>query len=485
MPDFTLLSMSEMAQAIARGALRSEDLTRACLARARERAALNAFVTLDAEGALASARAADARRAAGQADAGTLPLNGVPLVVKDNIHAAGLPSTAGTPALAHFVPAADAPVLQRLRAAGAVVLGKTQMHELALGISGLNPCFNTPGAAPGVRNAYDLRRCAGGSSSGTGAAIGARIAPAGLGTDTGGSLRIPGAFNGCAGFRPTIGRYPGSGIAPISHTRDTPGPMALTVQDLGLLDRVLTGEPAASAWPLAELAGLRLGVPAPMLANLDADTAEAFAAVLARLRAARVCVVEDLPMPGLMALNAAVAAPIALYEAGEDMAAYLARWGTGLDLARLAADIASADVRDTYALWVLPRLLPGPDGVPTPGRPIYEAALHLHRPALQRLYAQTFAGQRLDALVFPTTPAAAMPADAQASSAASFALYIQNTDPASNAGIPALQIPMGMARRAGVPLGLELDGPAGSDRRLLAIGIALQDVLGRLPAPPI
>jgi hypothetical protein len=159
-PDIDRLTASEAAAAVCSGRTSSEALVQAYLARARARPQLNAFVTLDEAGALRAARAADARRASG---APCLPLQGVPLVVKDNIHAAGLPSTAGTAALKNFVPAADAPVLQRLRDAGAIVLGKTNLHELAFGISGYNPAFNTA-SPPGVRNAYDPTRMAGGSS---------------------------------------------------------------------------------------------------------------------------------------------------------------------------------------------------------------------------------------------------------------------------------------------------------------------------------
>jgi Asp-tRNA(Asn)/Glu-tRNA(Gln) amidotransferase A subunit family amidase len=141
-----------------------------------------------------AAEAFDARRK----KASCKPLDGVPVVVKD-IEVAGLPSSAGTPALKGFVPKKDAPVVAKLRAAGAIIIGKTNMHELAFGISGYNAGFKT-GNEPGVRNAYDGSKVAGGSSSGTAAAVGARIVTAGLGTDTGGSVRIPCAFNGCARF---------------------------------------------------------------------------------------------------------------------------------------------------------------------------------------------------------------------------------------------------------------------------------------------
>jgi mandelamide amidase len=283
-PDIDMLTATEAAARICSGALTSEALVQAYLVRAKARPELNAFVTLDEAGALQAARAADQRRAQGGA---CLPLQGVPIVVKDNIQARGLPATAGTPALKNFVPTADAPVVQKLRDAGAIVLGKTNMHELAFGISGYNPSFNT-GPQPGVRNAYDASKMAGGSSSGSAAALGARMAPAALGTDTGGSLRLPCALNGCASLRPSMGRYPQAGIAPISHTRDTPGPMAVAMADVELLDRVVTGAPALQA---AELRGVRLGVMPGFLANLDSDTRAAWDASLARIKAAGVTVV--------------------------------------------------------------------------------------------------------------------------------------------------------------------------------------------------
>lgn len=473
-PDIDHWSAADVAAAVCARRVSALSVTRAYLERAKARPELNAFVTLDEAGALQAARTADRRLAEG---APCAPLQGVPIVVKDNIQVAGLPATAGTPALRDFVPTADAPVVAALRAAGAIVLGKTNMHELAFGISGYNAAFNT-GPQPGVRNAYDPSRAAGGSSSGSGAALGARMAPAALGTDTGGSLRIPCAFNGCASLRPTAGRYPQAGIAPISHTRDTAGPMGLSVRDVDLLDRVLTGAPPATA---VDLRTVRLGLVPDFLANLDADTRTAFDRAMAKLRAAGVTVVP-VQMPGLAALNAAVGFPLALYEAYDDMAAYLARYRPGLDIRTLAAGIASPDVKATYEGLVLPRRLPGPTGT-VPARPIYEAAMATHRPALQRLYAGTFAAHRLDALVFPTTPQVAMAATPESSSLENFLRYIQNTDPGSNAGIPGLQLPMGMGSAVKVPIGLELDGPAGSDRRLVSIGLAVEAVLGRLPAP--
>ena len=473
-PDPVHMTAAEAAQAVCSGQIRSEDLVRAYPARAKARPELNAFVTLDEAGAIQAARAVDARRARGE---GCRALEGVPLVVKDNIEVAGLPTTGGTPVLKAFVPRQDAPVVKALRDAGAVLIGKTNMHELAFGISGYNPAYNT-GPQPGVRNAYDTGRMSGGSSAGNGAALGARLALAGLGTDTGGSVRIPCALNGCAALRPTVGRYPAGGIVPVSHTRDTAGPMALTVADLELLDRVVTDDAVVAP---AGLAGVRLGLVADLQRNLDPETQRAFDETLKRLTAAGAQLVP-VEMNGLMQTNAAVGFPVALYEAYDDMVAYLGSRPTGVTIQQLVSGIASPDVKGTYEALVLPRKLPGPQGL-VDAAPVYEQAMRVHRPALIRLYRDTFASHRLDALVFPTTPRTALAAGPATSSVENFSLFIQNTDPGSNAGLPGLQIPAALGHETGMPVGVELDGLPGSDRRLLAIGMAIEKVLGRLPLP--
>ncbi|MGY3076639.1 Asp-tRNA(Asn)/Glu-tRNA(Gln) amidotransferase A subunit family amidase [Bradyrhizobium sp. LM6.10] len=471
--DFDQLTLTQAAADLRAGKITSTALTTEALARAKANADLNAFVTLDEAGALKAAAVFDAtgdRRK---------PLGGVPVVIKDNIEVAGLPCSAGTPALKQYVPKADAPVVAKLRAAGAVIIGKTNMHELAFGISGYNTAFKT-GAEFGVRNAYNRALIAGGSSSGTGAAIGARIVAGGLGTDTGGSVRVPAALNGCASLRPTIGRYPQGGIAPISHTRDTAGPMAATMTDVELLDRVIAGGDAVQP---ADLKQIRIGIVRSMLINLDTDTDAAFQAAVAKVKTQGVTVVE-IEMPQLAELNGQVGFPVALYEAYDDMVAYLAHTGTGITIDALAREIASPDVKATYDGLVIPRKLPGPDTTLVDAGPIYEAAIKSARPALQALYGRTFADNRLDAIAFPTTPRVAIASNPDASSLENFGLFIQNTDPGSNAGLPGIQIPIALGAVSKLPIGLELDGPAGSDRCLLAVGMALEKVFGRLPAPP-
>lgn len=472
--DFDQLTLTQAAADLRAGKVTSTELTTEALTRAKAHADLNAFMTLDEAGALKAAAAFDSSNDKDK----DKPLGGVPIVIKDNIEVAGLPCSAGTPALKDYVPKADAPVVAKLRDAGAIIIGKTSMHELAFGISGYNTTFKT-GAEYGVRNAYDRALIAGGSSSGTGAALGARIVAGGLGTDTGGSVRVPAALNGCASLRPTVGRYPQGGIAPISHTRDTAGPMAATMADVALLDRVIAGGDAIAP---ADLKQVRIGIVKTMLTNLDADTDAAFQAAVAKVKAHGVTIVE-IEMPQLAELNGQVGFPVALYEAYDDMVAYLAHTGTGLSIAALAKDISSADVKGTYDGLVIPRKLPGPDNTLVDAKPIYDAAINTARPALQALYSKTFAASKLDAIAFPTTPRVAIASNPDSSSLENFGLFIQNTDPGSNAGIPGIQIPIALGATSKLPIGLELDGPAGSDRRLLAIGMALDAVFGRLPPP--
>src|SRR5687768_8996867 len=466
----TELTAAQAAEEIRDGRVTSVELINALADAIERKKDLNAFIAFDRDAALKQAKASDAL---GQKGKFKGPLHGVPIVVKDNIHVAGYANTAGTPALKNFRPARSAPVVRRLLAAGAIVIGKTNMHELAFGITSNNAEF---GAA---RNPYDPRRIAGGSSGGTGNAIAARLAPAGLGSDTGGSVRIPAAVNGIAGLRPTLGRYAQEGITPIAHTRDTAGPMARTVADLVLLDGVITG--ARDKVAPAKLNGLRLGVyRAYFFKGLDKETEQLTLAALDKLKAAGVEIVE-VDMPGLAELNGKVSFPVALFEGNVDLARYLKKYGIPLDVKGVAAQIKSPDVKAVFDGMIVP----GASKAMPPEA--YKAALAT-RPALQQLYSDTFAKNKIVALAFPTTPLPATPigddetTKLNGQDVPTFPTFIQNTDPGSNAGIPGITVPIGRTA-AGLPVGLELDGPAGSDRRLLSLALALERLFGRLPPP--
>ena len=463
------MNVTEAAAAIRDGKITSVALTEALLTMAEEFSGLNAFITLDRDLALAAAKAADQARADG-AELG--PLHGVPLVVKDNFNTFDMVTTGGTPVLAAFQPSEDAPVVARLRAAGAIILGKTNLHELAFGITSNNAHYGAVG------NAYDPSRIAGGSSGGTAAAVGARIAPGGLGTDTGGSARIPPALNGVIGFRPTVGRYPQAGIIPISGTRDTAGPIARTMNDIVLMDNVITRQ--SGGIDAVNLKTIRLGVPSQFNDDLEAETKRIIDAALKKLQDAGVTLVP-VDAANIMELAAKVGFPLALYEVRGALSDYLEQHETGLTIEALAEKIASPDVNFVFTNLVL-----GEQAVP---EAVYLDALHNSRPLLQAAYAEVFSKLKLDGLIFPTTP---LPAQPRATSdmnvmlngkeVPTFQTYIRNTDPGSNAGIPGLTIPAGLTSQ-GLPVGIEVDAPAHSDRHLLAIGMALEAVIGQLPAP--
>src|ERR1044072_5858708 len=301
------LTASEALELMERDKLTSEQYVAALLERADALQGLNVFISRDSAAALAAAREADRRRALRLPCGG---LCGLPVIVKDNINSADLPTTAGTPALASNRPATNAAVLQSLLDEGAILLGKTNMHELAFGATS-NNAFYGP-----VRNPYDLTRIPGGSSGGGAAGIAARIVPVGLGTDTAGSVRVPAALSGTAGFKPSAGRYSRDGIVLISQTQDRVGTLARSVSDLVLLDRVLSR--VGSHVEGLKLKRVRLGVDRANFVEIaDPEVIAMFDAALAGLSRKGVEVVDVSLMPraDFLSTIAALRFSVGFYEA--------------------------------------------------------------------------------------------------------------------------------------------------------------------------
>jgi mandelamide amidase len=402
-------------------------------------------------------------------------------VVKDNINTKDMPTSGGTPALQNARPTANAPSLQKLLDAGAIVIGKTNMHELAFGITSTNmSTFAGP-----VRNPYEPTRIPGGSSGGTAAAIAAGLVPCGLGSDTGGSTRIPAALCGVVGLRPSVGNggtgrryHDENAVVPISHTRDTVGPMGRTVADVALLDSVITGDPMAQ---IELLRGKRLGIPSILWSGLDRELEELANVARSKLESAGVVFV-DADIPDLFEQNKKVSFPLALHEPISDIPAYLEASGVrGVTLKAIADKIASPDVKGAFDA-----ILADAFGA------AYEDALNKQRPALQKLYADYFGDNVVDGIIFPTTITPATPIDMAKGSGEmsvnggplvpTFNTMIRNTDPGSNAGIPGLSVFAGLTA-SGLPTGLEIDGPVGSDTKLLGLGRAIEEVVGLAPPP--
>lgn len=413
---------------------------------------LSSFVLVDAEGAYAAADAADRELAAGK-DRG--PLHGVPVAVKDIIHVPGLPTRCGSPAYPSEPVADEATVVTRLRNAGAVIVGKTTAHELALGV------YSDPASNP-----WSTERLPGGSSGGSGAAVAAGLVPMALGSDTGGSIRIPAAVCGVAGLKPTYGRVSRAGVEPLSWSLDHVGPLAATVADCAITLEAIAGpdpaDPSASIDPIGKIVpelqrgvdGLRLGViTGEPFSPVQPDVSEAFATAVEALR--------DLgaePVP-VDVPELAFTIPSEFGIVGPEAAQYHAH------RLREHARLIDPDIR---LLLTAGLLLPGVQ---------YLKALEARRvitDALQR----TFVEHDLAALLTPTLPATAARKEQQELTYGNRTepvtlSYVRTTAPFNLSGLPALSVPCGFDRE-GLPIGLQIAGRPFNEETVLRVGAAYE-----------
>jgi Asp-tRNA(Asn)/Glu-tRNA(Gln) amidotransferase A subunit family amidase len=464
------LSAAEAVAQMSRGELSAERYAEALLARCRAARSLNAFITLEPDRVLEDARARDRERRAG---AKLGPLFGLPIPVKDSVNTREYPTTGGTPALRAFRPKEDAPVVAALRAAGAIVLGKTNLHELSYGWTSNNLAFGA------VRNPYDPTRIPGGSSGGTAAAIAARLAPLGVAEDTEGSIRVPAAFCGIKGFRPTTGRYSTKGCVPISPLFDQVGPHARTVEDLALFDAVLAHD--TRPVKAGSLSGVRLGIVRDYwFSGLDAEVERITDIALMRLKDAGAELIET-ELPGLARLIDLTTDQVQNHDVSGALARYLKEYGSGVTFAELI-ERASPDIQAIFKSYVLP------GGANVVSEHEYAAARDQYLPELHRLYQDYFSRTGVAAMVFPATRVAAPLIGEETTlqirgQQVDFASAVaRNIAPGSTAGLPGLVLPAGLTA-AGLPVALEFDAPAGADRALLTLGTALEQALGPLPAP--
>ncbi|MEM7344840.1 MAG: amidase [Chloroflexota bacterium] len=429
---------------------------------------LNAFITVTADMALAEADRLDQLLADGTHLG---PLHGIPIAIKDNLDTAGIRTTGGCQALDGHIPTADAQVVARLKQAGAIILGKTNMHELAYGITSNNPHYGP------VRNPYDLTRIAGGSSGGSAAAVASGLCAGALGTDTGGSIRIPAALCGLVGLKPTVGRVGRGGLMYLSNTMDCIGPMTHTIEDAAFLLNAMTGidsrDSAASVESAphytpdeADWRGIRLGIPCRFFYEDNApEVAQAMEQALKHMEAAGAEIIEvdlDYDPENLRPASSA----IVLSETIHLLADYLQTLETPLTVAEILPHLGQ-DVAASLGSQVGFKT-----SSPIPGY-AYLDALNKVRPKIQASFEQALAD--VDALVTPTTPLAAAPIGDDEETllnerrVGTFGAFIRYTSPSNMTGFPALTVPL-QATEEGLPLGLQFLGKPWREAKLLRLG---------------
>jgi mandelamide amidase len=464
------LGLAAAARAIRDGEVSAEAYASRLLERARTHAGLHSFVTIDEASVLHAASQADRSIRAGR----SAPLLGVPLAIKDSYLTKGLITTLGTSVLATFKPTRDARAVAQLKNAGASVFGKNNLVEMSYGLTGANDHYGQ------VKNPYNTFHVTGGSSSGAGASVAARIVPAALGGDTVGSIRVPASLCGVVGYKPTPGRWPSEGVAPISHTLDTTGLLARSVEDCDLVDAVLMARPVTSPNDIANLKGVKFAyAPRQYLLEVDAQVEELFRVALLKLKDAGAELIEVDLGEDWLALTASTTWPIFFRETLPAVRQFLADSESPASFEQLYAGLGEHIKRIWSASvvpWSADRVL----------EESYRAALDAHRPELRRRLASIAFG-RADALLFPTTPCAAPPIEKQwefqvAGKNVTDVFLSRNTHPSSAAGVPGISLPMGL-NSEGLPLGIEVDAAAGRDRELLVMARAVEEVLGRTPAP--
>jgi len=431
------VTIEEASAALASGQSSSVELTKGCLDRiARRNSGLSAFITVTAEDALARAELMDREIADGDMRG---PLHGIPIAHKDNIFTRGIRTTSGSRVLIDEEPAADAEIVARLYEAGAVVVGKTNMHELAYGITSINPHYGT------VRNPRDSRCIAGGSSGGSAVAVADGMCLLASGTDTGGSLRIPASFCGVVAIKPTYGLVSRAGIQPLGLTLDHAGPLAATVRDAAIGLSAMAGRDFAVEHE-PSLNGVMIGIPENFFFDdLDPDVDRAVKRAIDKCERAGAHV-ERVTVPDMNLLNTVSRAIL---------------MGESAALFEPVADRRAEFGEDVLALLDQGKLL--------------SASAYVNAQRLRTEFIELFRGllRTVDYLLTPTTPTAA----ARVENAADIRIRTTSLVRGINViGFPALSMPCGRTGD-GLPVGLQLIGAPWRDAELLNVAAALEDAL--------
>ena len=483
-------TVAGLARALRARELSSVELVRTTLERIAQSQALNAFISVDAEGALAQAKAADAAIARGDA----APLTGIPIAHKDVLMTAGLRTTCGSRMLEHFVAPYDAHVVAKLREARTVLVGKTNMDEFAMGSSSETSHFGP------VRNPWSAECVPGGSSGGSAAAVASALLPATTGTDTGGSIRQPAALTGVCGLKPTYGVCSRYGLVAFASSLDTPGAFARTAEDCGLLLNAMAGHDPRDATSLQRpsedyvrllaqpaatrpLAGLRIGLPREYFAGgIEEEVTGAIEVALRELRALGATTVDvDLPMVRHAVPVYYVIAPA---EASSNLSRFDGvRYGHRAAQYRDLDDMYCRTRAEGFGAEVKRRILVG-TYVLSHG---YYDAYYLKAQKVRRLIAQDFmrAFERCDVIAGPTAPTCAFAIGAKTDDPVQMYLNDIFTIAANLTGMPAMSIPCGFTADR-LPIGLQLQGNYFDEARILDVAHRYQQVTDwhlRIPSP--
>jgi aspartyl-tRNA(Asn)/glutamyl-tRNA(Gln) amidotransferase subunit A len=476
-------SAATQAAALADGSISSVELTKAHLDRiAAVDGDVHAFLHISAD-ALATAAAIDRRRAAGEQLA---PLAGVPVAIKDVLCTIDMPSTAGSRILEGWVPPYDATVVARLRAAGLVPLGKTNMDEFAMGSSTEHSAYGP------THNPWDLERIPGGSGGGSAAAVAAFEAPLALGSDTGGSIRQPAAVTGSVGVKPTYGGVSRYGAIALASSLDQVGPVTRTVLDAGLLHDVIGGYDKRDStslkdeWPsfaaaaregaaAESLKGLRVGVVRELDApGFQAGVSQRFHEALALLEANGAEIVE-VSAPNF---EYAVAAYYVILpaEASSNLAKFdSVRFGLRSKVSGTVEDVMAATREAGFGDEVKRRIILGTYALSAGYYDAYYGSAQKVRTLIQRDFASAF--EKADVLVSPAAPTTAFKLGEKLNDPLAMYLNDVTTIPANLAGIPGMGLPMGLAPEDGLPTGFQIMAPAHEDVRLYRVGATLERLL--------